>query len=223
MSEIVYFVTGTSRGIGYEFVKQLVLVPNTVVFAGVRRRESLDGTFDPVPSNLFVLKCDVTSEEDVTHCVEVVRNKFNRVDVLINNAGVDNYVPLRKATPDQFRWVLETNLVSVLRVTNAFLPLVQRSEVKKVICISSDFGSIALNDRKEFGPYNVSKAGLNMLVVQYRNECAEERITFVALHPGWVWPREETYAGGDGHDCRVECHGGYHSGTKRYGNVELNR
>ena len=54
--------------------------------------------------------------------------------------------------------------------------------------MSSDFGRIAMNDRKEYGAYNVSKAGLNMLVTQFTNEYAEEGITFIPMHPGYVTP-----------------------------------
>ena len=61
-----------------------------------------------------------------------------------------------------------------------------KSSVKKVICLSSDFGSISMNDRKEFGAYNVSKAGLNMLVTQFKNEYFDEGITFIPMHPGYV-------------------------------------
>jgi NAD(P)-dependent dehydrogenase (short-subunit alcohol dehydrogenase family) len=67
-----------------------------------------------------------------------------------------------------------------------FIPLLETSKVKKVICISSDFGSVAMNDRKEFGAYNVSKAGLNMLMIQFKNEYADEGITFISMHPGYV-------------------------------------
>jgi len=61
-----------------------------------------------------------------------------------------------------------------------------KSIVKKVICLSSDFGSISMNDRREFGAYNVSKAGLNMLVTQFKNEYFDEGITFIPMHPGYV-------------------------------------
>ena len=186
MSEIVYFVAGASRGIGLEFVKQLVKRDGTVVFAGVRTPSSLESKFDNIPNNLTILKCDVTSDEEVANCAKVVQAKCGRLDILINNAGIDNYVTIRQATPHQLREVLETNLIVPLRVMKAFIPLIEKSTVKKVICISSDFGSIAMNDRKEYGPYNVSKAGLNMLVVQFKNEYAEDGITFIPMHPGYV-------------------------------------
>jgi NAD(P)-dependent dehydrogenase (short-subunit alcohol dehydrogenase family) len=68
----------------------------------------------------------------------------------------------------------------------AFVPLLSASSIKKVINISSDYGSVAMNDRDYCGAYNVSKAALNMLTVQYKNEYLKEGITFIPMHPGDV-------------------------------------
>ena len=187
MTETIYYIAGASRGIGFEFVKQLVKRPETVVFAGVRTPSSLESQFSSLPANLRILKCDVTSDDDVSACVGAVgQSVYKRIDVLINNAGIDNFLPIRATSPEQLKLVLETNLVAPLRIMKAFIPLLETSNIKKVICMSSDFGSIAMNDRKEFGAYNVSKAGLNQLVVQFKNEYAEEGITFIPMHPGYV-------------------------------------
>jgi NAD(P)-dependent dehydrogenase (short-subunit alcohol dehydrogenase family) len=186
MGEVVYFIAGASRGIGLEFVNQLLKRSEAIVFAGARNPSSLQKCFNSVPKNLIILSCDVTSDEDVSNCVKAVESTYKRVDVLINNAGIDNFLPIRATTPEQLQWVLETNLIAPLRIMKAFIPLMSTSTVKKVICMSSDFGSIANNNRKEFGAYNVSKAGLNMLVVQFKNEYAEDGITFIPMHPGYV-------------------------------------
>ena len=190
MTWTVYFIAGASRGIGLEFVKQLVKRPEAIVFAGVRTPSSLESQFPAMPGNLKILKCDVTSDDDVSACVNAVaQSTYRRIDVLINNAGIDNFLPIRTTSPEQLRKVLETNLVAPLRIMKAFIPLMETSSVKKVVCLSSDFGSIAMNDRKEFGAYNVSKAGLNQLVVQFKNEYREEGVTFIPIHPGFVSPK----------------------------------
>jgi len=186
MSQTVYFVTGASRGIGLEFINQLVKRPNSIVFAGVRNPPSLQTHYPSPPPNLHIIQCDVTSDEFVAAAVETVSKTIGRVDVLINNAGIDNGFSIRETSVDSFRSVLETNLVGVHRMTRAFLPLVLKSSVKKVINISSDYASIALNDRAYCGAYNTSKAALNMLTVQYKNEYADEGVIFIPLHPGDV-------------------------------------
>jgi NAD(P)-dependent dehydrogenase (short-subunit alcohol dehydrogenase family) len=187
MTETVYFVTGASRGIGLEFVNQLVKRSNSIIFAGVRNPSSLRKLYSSPTPNLHLLQCDVTSDDSVAAAVETVSKSAGRVDVLINNAGIDDGFSIRETSIDSFRSVLETNLVGVLRMTRAFMPLVANSSVKKVINISSDYASIELNDRSYCGAYNVSKAALNMLTVQYKNEYAEEGITFIPLHPGDVF------------------------------------
>jgi NAD(P)-dependent dehydrogenase (short-subunit alcohol dehydrogenase family) len=187
MAQTVYFIAGGSRGIGLEFVTQLLHQPNNMIFAGVRNPSSLQNHFPSPPSNLHILKCDVTSDQDISNCIHTIsQSPYKRVDILINNAGIDHYLSIRDTSPDQLRYVLETNLISPLRVIKGFIPLIMESGIKKVICLSSDFGSIAMNDRKEFGAYNVSKAGLNMLVTQFKNEYYEEGITFIPMHPGYV-------------------------------------
>jgi NAD(P)-dependent dehydrogenase (short-subunit alcohol dehydrogenase family) len=187
MSETVYFITGASRGIGLEFIHQLVKREKSVVYAGVRNPASLEKHFpSPRPENLHIVPCDVISDESVQAAASIVSEKSGRVDVLINNAGIDNGLSIRETSVDSFRIVLETNLVGVHRMVRAFLPLISRSSIKKIINISSDFGSVALNDRRFAGAYNTSKAALNMLTVQYKNEYAEEGIIFIPLHPGDV-------------------------------------
>jgi NAD(P)-dependent dehydrogenase (short-subunit alcohol dehydrogenase family) len=186
MSETIYFIAGASRGIGLEFVKQLVERPKAIVFV-FELRHLLKNIGSSSPKNLTILKCDVTSDHDISNCVKAIAESgYKRVDVLVNNAGIDNFLPIRTTTPEQLQWVLETNLVAPLRVMKAFIPLISASSIKKISCMSSDFGSITNHDRKEFGAYNVSKAGLNALVVQFKNEYAKDGITFIPMHPGHV-------------------------------------
>ena len=197
MTETVYFITGASRGIGLELVNQLVKRDNAIVFAGVRNPFSLEKLYPSPPSNLHIIQCDVTSDDSVSKAAESLARISGRVDVLINNAGIDNGLSIRDTDVAGFQEILETNLVGVHRVTRTFLPLIQNSSTKKVINISSDFGSIALNDRVLFGAYSTSKAGLNMLTVAYKNDYASEGIIFIPLHPGDVSP----FSLGD-FDCR---------------------
>jgi NAD(P)-dependent dehydrogenase (short-subunit alcohol dehydrogenase family) len=186
MPETVYFVTGASRGIGHEFINQLLKRTDSIVYAGVRNPSSLKDHFPSPPENLHIVQCDVTSDESVTSAANSVAKGPGRVDVLINNAGIDHPFGIKETTVSAFRDVLETNVIGVHRMIRTFLPLMESSSVKKVINISSDFGSVALNDRSFAGAYNTSKAALNMLTVQYKNEYADQEIIFIPLHPGDV-------------------------------------
>jgi NAD(P)-dependent dehydrogenase (short-subunit alcohol dehydrogenase family) len=186
MTETVYFITGASRGIGLEFIKQLVNRDNTIIYAGVRNPSSLQKTFSFTPGNLHIVQCDVTSDDSVAMAAEYVSHNSGRVDVLINNAGIEDGLSIRQGTIESFRSVIETNLIGVHRMTKTFLPLLRSSTIKKVINISSDFGSVELNDRTFCAAYNVSKAALNMLTVQYKNEFLDDGIIFIPMHPGDV-------------------------------------
>lgn len=187
MTSTVYFVTGGSRGIGLEFVNQLIKRDNAIVFAGVRTLASLDNIYPSSPKNLHIVQCNVTSDESVLDAAATVSRLTGRVDVLINNAGIDNHKSIRDTDVAGFKEILETNLVGPHRVTRAFLPLILNSHIKKVINVSSDFGSITLNDRVLFGAYSTSKAALNMLTVSYKNDYAKEGVIFIPLHPGDVY------------------------------------
>ena len=138
------------------------------------------------PKNLHIVQCNVTSDESVLNAAATVSRLTGRVDVLINNAGIDNNKSIRYTDVAGFKEILETNLVGPHRVTRAFLPLILNSHIKKVINVSSDFGSIMLNDRVLFGAYSTSKASLNMLTVSYKNNYAKEEVIFITLHPGDV-------------------------------------
>jgi len=186
MSGTVYFVTGASRGIGLEFINQLVKRKDSTVYAGARNPAALEKQFPSPPSNLHIVQCDVTSDESVAAAAKLVSERSGRVDVLINNAGIDNGLSIRDTSCDSLRSVLETNVIGVHRVTQTFLPLIHASSIKKVINLGSDFGSVALNDRDFCGAYNTSKAALNMLTVQYKNEYKKDGIIFIPLHPGDV-------------------------------------
>jgi NAD(P)-dependent dehydrogenase (short-subunit alcohol dehydrogenase family) len=186
MTETVYFVTGASRGIGLEFIKQLIKRKDSIIYAGVRNPSSLETHFPSPPENLRIVQCDVTSDQSVTSAIDIVAKRSGRLDILINNAGIDHPFGIKQTTVSDLRNVLETNLIGVHRMIRTALPLLKLSKVKKVINMSSDFGSVALNGRAFVGAYSVSKAALNMLTVQYKNEYVEEGIIFIPLHPGDV-------------------------------------
>jgi NAD(P)-dependent dehydrogenase (short-subunit alcohol dehydrogenase family) len=90
MTETVYFITGVSRGIGLEFINQLIRRENSIVYAGVRNPSSLNQHFPSLPANLHILSCDVTSDDSVIAAFSTVSEMSGRLDVPINNAGIEN-------------------------------------------------------------------------------------------------------------------------------------
>src|SRR5271157_4570830 len=106
MKQTVYFVTGASRGIGLEFVNQLIKRENSIVYAGVRNPSSLNQHFPSLPTNLHILSCDVTSDDSVAAAFRTVSQMSGRLDVLINNAGIENGLSIRETSVESFRLVL---------------------------------------------------------------------------------------------------------------------
>ena len=196
----VSLVTGANRGLGLEFVRQL-LARGARVVATCRqpgKATALNGLAGEHPGRLYVLPLDVASEKSRN---ELVRElpllgedpaRPPRIELLVNNAGVLH-------SGERFGSVPAANLDDSLR-TNAVGPfqLVQAlarwlADGGKVANISSEMGSIASRDAFQSPSYCIGKAAQNMATVQLARALAPRGIAVVALHPGWV----RTAMGGD--------------------------
>jgi NAD(P)-dependent dehydrogenase (short-subunit alcohol dehydrogenase family) len=188
-SPLSIVVTGAARGIGYELVVQYAKAyKDNVVIAGVRDTSSSSVKALSAYPNVHVVQLDVSKEASIRASVLEVERVTPHVDLLINNAGV--FGPLEASDPLQttaeaLESVFHTNVTGVLLTTQAYLPLLRKSSAAKVANISSSLGSNA--HANLFGPvtaYGLSKAALNYLTTAFRH--AEPKVTFTAIHPGWV-------------------------------------
>jgi len=202
MSPRVYVITGTSRGLGLEFVKQLSAQPNTLIFAIARKLASAKDLKALQGPNVVLVEADTAEQTDIDAAVSAVKAKTDHVDVLINNAGVllgptlPNNIKPSEQSPDDFLETFRINVVGIIRVTNAFLPLLKAGTEKKIIQLSSTLGSIkpivpkTTPKEGSFGfmasAYATSKAALNMVNAKYAAEFDGQGFTFYAMHPGWV-------------------------------------
>jgi NAD(P)-dependent dehydrogenase (short-subunit alcohol dehydrogenase family) len=182
-------ITGANKGLGREAARRLIADGHDVWMAArdvERGRETADAL-----GGRFV-QLDVTSDASVAGAVERVATGSGRLDVLVNNAGITGVrVAVADLTAEDVRNVFETNLFGVVRVTRAFLPLLERSDNPVVVNVSSGMGSLHLTtdpSRLEstiLGPaYTSSKAALNMLTTQYAK--AFPAIRFNAVDPGYT-------------------------------------
>ncbi len=182
-------ITGANKGLGREAARRLIADGHDVWMAArdvERGRETADAL-----GGRFV-QLDVTSDASVAGAVERVAAVSGRLDVLVNNAGITGVrVAVADLTAEDVRNVFETNLFGVVRVTRAFLPLLERSDNPVVVNVSSGMGSLHLTtdpSRLELtilGPaYTSSKAALNMLTTQYAK--AFPAIRFNAVDPGYT-------------------------------------
>ncbi|MEU0069842.1 SDR family oxidoreductase [Streptomyces sp. NPDC006332] len=201
MSETkIALVTGANKGIGYEIANGLGALGYRVG-VGARdeaRRETTVEKLCAAGVDAFGVPLDVTGDRSVTDAAELIERRAGRLDVLVNNAGISGETgPGWVQDPttldlDVVRTVVETNVLGVIRVTNAMLPLLRRSTSPRIVNVSSSVGSLTrqADPDIEIGPvmaaYAPSKSFLNAVTVQYARQFAGTNILINAVCPGLV-------------------------------------
>ncbi|MFC4010085.1 SDR family NAD(P)-dependent oxidoreductase [Nonomuraea purpurea] len=186
-------ITGGNKGLGFESARRLG-ERGWTVFLGSRDEGRGQAAADKLTAggaNVVMVPLDVTSEESVTDAVRLVREHTDRLDVLINNAGVGRAVAPAEATADEVHSVYDTNVYGPVRVTHAFLPLLRAADNPRVVMVSSAVGTFAVVTDPEQPAsklhelaYSSSKAALNMITVRYAQALPE--IKFNLITPGEV-------------------------------------
>jgi NAD(P)-dependent dehydrogenase (short-subunit alcohol dehydrogenase family) len=191
----IALVTGGNKGIGYETVADLAATGATVLL-GARDKGRRDEAVERLRAggaDVHPLALDVTDPQSVAAAAQHVDVTYGRLDVLVNNAGITGgRMPLTSSDPDVVRTVFDTNVIGVLAVTNAFLPLLRRSAAARIVNVSSSVGSLAI--QRDFdgwlgqvpasAAYVPSKSALNALTVQYAKELRDTGILVNAACPG---------------------------------------
>jgi NAD(P)-dependent dehydrogenase (short-subunit alcohol dehydrogenase family) len=185
--ERVALVSGGNRGIGYEVARQLAGLGYRVV-VGSRDLARGEKAAGDLGTRVVARQLDVTDEESIENCIAWIAEEFGRLDVLVNNAGVEGGGWRTSATDvdlDEVRDTLETNLYGAWRLTQAALPLMRRNDYGRIVSLSSGMGQ--LSDMGGHAPaYRVSKAGLNVLTRMLTAELSDENILVNSCCPGWV-------------------------------------
>ncbi len=181
----VTLITGANKGLGYEAARQLMEHGHTV-YIGARSAERGMAAASELGSQLVQL--DVTNDASVATALAVIAEREGHLDVLVNNAGISTWADL--GGPEALT-VFDTNVIGVIRVTQAALPLLADSENPVVVNVSSALGSfwaVTNPQRRQFHfpsiVYGSSKAAVSMLTVQYAK--ALPGIKFNAVEPGFT-------------------------------------
>jgi NAD(P)-dependent dehydrogenase (short-subunit alcohol dehydrogenase family) len=189
----IALVTGANKGIGYEIAVQLARLGMTVLLGARDRRrgEEAAAALRAAGGDVRHVLLDVTDAASVRAAAAEIAGRFQRLDVLVNNAGITGPRALSTADVDAVRAVFETNVFGVVAVINAMLPLLRRSPAGRIVNLSSSVGSLTrLTDPN--GPfaaippsvYGPSKTALNALTVQYAREVQGTGILVNAADPG---------------------------------------
>jgi NAD(P)-dependent dehydrogenase (short-subunit alcohol dehydrogenase family) len=185
----VALVTGGNRGIGREVCRQLGVLGHTVVLTARSQRDAEVATreFSADGSDVHALTLDVTDAAGVARAAEEVRQRFGRLDVLVNNAAItyDTWQRACTADLDVVTEAAETNLYGPWRTVQAFLPLLRASEHGRIVNVSSEAASLT-NMGGGTPAYTASKTALNALTRMLAAELRGEGILVNAVCPGWV-------------------------------------
>ncbi|MEV7803010.1 SDR family NAD(P)-dependent oxidoreductase [Microbispora sp. NPDC088329] len=187
-------ITGGNKGLGLETARRLG-ERGWTIFLGSRdeaRGRAAAGELTAGGANVVPVPLDVTSDDSVAGAVRLVREHTDRLDVLVNNAGVPGRVVApADATAGEIHSVYDTNVYGPIRVTHAFLPLLRAADNPRVVMVSSAGGSFAVVTDPEQAvskmhelAYSSSKAALNMITVRYAQALPE--IRFNVVTPGEV-------------------------------------
>ena len=196
----VALVTGATRGIGFETVRQLAQAGVHTLLAGRDRAKAVDAALKLQGEGLPVeaIALDVTDAASIGAAVQEIDRKFGRLDILVNNAGIiveDKTLP-RPSQQSVAAWreTFNTNVFAVVETTQAFLPLLHKAPAARIVNVSSILGSLALHtqpgspiyDFKSIPAYNASKSAINSYSVHLAYELRDTPIKVNAVHPGYV-------------------------------------
>lgn len=187
----IALVTGADRGLGLALCARLLSL-GWRVFAGQYMPEwpDLAALAARYPGErLTPVPLDVADDTSVSAAAQRVGTFTGRVDMIINNAGVTSprSGPIREPQDtDEMHRMYNVNALGPLRVVEAFLPLTDHSEMKRLCFVSSEAGSINRCERTSWYGYCMSKAALNMAVRLLFNRLRPEGYTFRVYHPGWL-------------------------------------
>ena len=176
-------VTGCDTGLGVEFARQYAAEGHRVIATCLDPATASETS--AIRGNIDVVKLDVTDHA----AIEALSRRLSgdAIDVLLNNAGIGRpHPPFGETDYDNWRRILETNLIAPMKIAESFVEQVARSENKSMAFVSSRMGSIALNNSGGSYSYRSSKAGLNMIVKTLAIDLGPRHICVLALHPGWA-------------------------------------
>ncbi|CAM1504990.1 Fc.00g106270.m01.CDS01 [Cosmosporella sp. VM-42] len=190
-----YLITGTSRGLGLGFVTELLKNKDNTVVATARNTAGSAGLQDlkaqDKDGRLFLVDLDVSKPESIHAAAQKTAQLLpNGLDHLVSSAGVasDALKTFEELDIQEFTDELNFTVTAPLLLVREFLPLIRKSELKRVLFITSTLGSIQLAAGLPnlANVYSIARAALNMLARKWSPVLKADGITIAVLHPGWV-------------------------------------
>ncbi|OSC97327.1 NAD-P-binding protein [Trametes coccinea BRFM310] len=188
--QYTWLITGCSRGIGLGLTRKLLEDPANFIIATCRNPEKavdLEALKDTAKGTLHILKLDVDDLDGIRNSVKEVSEILGDrgLDYLVNNAAVNQKIDTAFSM-DVEGWgaVFKTNVVAPALLGQVYLPLIEKSNKKTIVNVSSSLGAFGYGYGELWASYAITKTGLNMLTYKQRAERPD--LMVVCLCPGWV-------------------------------------
>tara|TARA_B100000676_G_C17895227_1_gene741476 strand:- start:55 stop:831 length:777 start_codon:yes stop_codon:yes gene_type:complete len=196
----IALVTGGAQGIGKSITNRFLEEGAYVIIVDIDE-ESYKNNFRR-KNNLLFVKADLTNAKELEKIFKVVSNKFNKLNILVNNAAILDATPINRLTMQRFNHVINNNLNSVLAVSLKFMNLLKsKKEMNKILNISSIMG---VRGSKNSIPYSTAKGGVVNLTRCLAVDLAKFNINVNAICPGFINTRMAILPDGTGHEYETE-------------------
>ena len=180
MEEKVWLVTGSSSGFGKEICKE-ALSKGDYVIATARNTDSLNDLKEISEDKLLTLELDVTNQDSINECKEKALAWKDKIDVLVNNAGIGGIGALEELSKEDTKKIFEVNVFGLIETTRAFLPKLRKQKSGTIVNISSVVGHAT---RAGFGAYAASKHAVEAISESLFEEVKPLGIKVIIVEPG---------------------------------------
>jgi NAD(P)-dependent dehydrogenase (short-subunit alcohol dehydrogenase family) len=198
----IALITGASKGLGFETALQLGKKGFTVIVTARTQHKSDEAAAKLKTKDIDALgvQLDVSNSKDIANLVSFLNERFGKLDILINNAGVQldfpGFMPgnsTETVSMEILKQTFETNFFAPIALTQKLLPLLKKSDAGRIVNVSSIMGSLALHADASspiYGikllAYNSSKTALNQFTLHLAEALKDTLIKVNSAHPGWV-------------------------------------
>jgi len=197
-------ITGANQGLGFETAKQLAKLGYYVYIGsrdkakGIEAKQKLN---DLGVTNVDFIEIDITDINSVKSARQRLEGKTEKLDVLINNAGIAGQQPqnLSFGNIEDLRKVFETNFFGAVQTTQQFIDLLKKSDEPRIVNVSSGLGSLTFHSSSpDFGMYAIyscSKTALNAFTVNLAKELKDTNFKINSVEPGFTATNLNNYEG----------------------------
>lgn len=189
------FITGANKSIGFETARQLLDLGYYVYLGSRDLEKGQEAVAQLNSNNVECIQIDVSDEISIKAARQVLGERTDSLDVLINNAGIRGVFPQppSSVSVDEIRKVFDTNFFGAIAVTQAFLGLLKKSKAPRIVNVTSGLASLTLHNDPSWkyyqikgGAYGPSKSALNAYTVALAYELRDTPFKINAVDPGFT-------------------------------------